>query len=57
MPYDSGVSRSDAGALIPTDVAGDLIKAATQESAALTLFKRAQLSTKTTRLPVLSALP
>jgi HK97 family phage major capsid protein len=57
VPYDSIISRSDAGALIPTDVAGDLIAAATQESAALTLFRRAQLSTKTTRLPVLSALP
>jgi HK97 family phage major capsid protein len=34
-----------------------LISAATQESAALTLFRRAQLSTKTSRLPVLAALP
>lgn len=34
-----------------------MIKAATQESAALTLFNRAQLSTKVTRQPVMSALP
>jgi HK97 family phage major capsid protein len=55
--YNSIISRTDADALIPTDVAEEVISAATQESAALSLFRRAQLSTKTTRLPVLSALP
>jgi HK97 family phage major capsid protein len=58
MPiYDSIISRTDADVLIPTETATDLIAAATQESAALTLFRRAQLSTKISRMPVLSALP
>jgi HK97 family phage major capsid protein len=57
MPYNSIVSRTDADALIPEDVVAGLISAATQESAALTLFRRAQLSTKTSKLPVLAALP
>ena len=58
MPtYNSIVSRTDADALIPTDVASQLIAAATQESAALTLCRTAQLSTKLNVQPVLSALP
>jgi HK97 family phage major capsid protein len=57
VPYDSIISRTDADALIPTDVAAQLIAAATQESAALTLCQTAQLSTKLSRQPVLSALP
>jgi HK97 family phage major capsid protein len=58
MPtYDSIISRTDADALIPDEVAADLIAAATQESAALTLFRRAQMGTKLSTLPVLSALP
>jgi HK97 family phage major capsid protein len=43
--------------VIPVNVAQDVIKIATEQSAALTLFRRAQLSTKQTKLPVLSALP
>jgi HK97 family phage major capsid protein len=58
MPtYNNIISRTDADALIPVDVVEEVIAAATQESAALTLFKRAQLSTKTARMPVLAALP
>jgi HK97 family phage major capsid protein len=57
MPYDSIISRTDADTLIPTEQADAVIKAATQESAALTLFNRAQLSTKVTRQPVMAALP
>src|SRR5829696_5403217 len=53
MPYDSIISRADADSLIPQGQAEAVIKAATQESAALTLFNRAQLSTK---VPVMSAL-
>jgi HK97 family phage major capsid protein len=55
--YDSIISRTDADVLIPTDDADAVIAAATQESVALTLFNRAQLSTKVTRQPVMSALP
>jgi len=53
VPYDSIISRADADSLIPQGQAEAVIKAATQESAALTLFNRAQLSTK---VPVMSAL-
>lgn len=44
---------SDADALIPKEVVGDLIAAATQESAALTLFRNVQLSAKVASMPVL----
>lgn len=58
MPvYDSIISRCDADALIPKDVAGELIAAATGESGALTLFRNVQLSTKLATMPVLAALP
>jgi HK97 family phage major capsid protein len=57
VPYDSIVSRTDADTLIPQGQADAVIKAATQESAALTLFNRAQLSTKVSRQPVMAALP
>jgi hypothetical protein len=55
--YDSIISRSDADALIPREVATELIAAATGESAALTLFRNVQLSSKVGTMPVLSALP
>jgi HK97 family phage major capsid protein len=55
--YNAIISRTDADSLIPTNIASELIAAATQESAALTLCRNAQLSTKLTRQPVLSALP
>jgi HK97 family phage major capsid protein len=57
VPYDNIISRSDVDAAIPVDITADLISTVTQESAALTLFRRAQLSTKVTRQPVMSALP
>lgn len=57
MPYNSIISRTDADVLIPTEQADAVIAAATQESVALSLFNRAQLSTKTTRQPVMAALP
>jgi HK97 family phage major capsid protein len=57
VPYNTIISRTDADSLIPTGQADAVIKAATQQSAALTLFNRAQLSTKVTRQPVMAALP
>jgi HK97 family phage major capsid protein len=57
VPFDNIISRTDANALIPEDVANQAISAATKESAALTLCKQAQLSTKVNRMPVLAALP
>lgn len=58
MPYDNVVSRTDAGALVPEEVAREVIKRVPDESAAAKLFRglpplnRGQL-----RMPVLSALP
>jgi len=57
VPYNTIISRTDADALIPTEQAQAVIAAATQESAALTLCRTAQLSTKLNVQPVLSALP
>jgi HK97 family phage major capsid protein len=57
VPYDNIISRADAQALIPEEVATDVIAAATQASAALTLCRRATMSSKSKSLPVLSALP
>ena len=57
MPFNNIVSRADADALIPEEVATEIIQVATQESAALTLCRRATMSSKTKSLPVLSALP
>jgi HK97 family phage major capsid protein len=57
VPFDNIISRADADALIPEEVASEVIQTATQSSAALELCRRATMSTKTRQLPVLSALP
>ena len=57
MPYNNIISRSDAAALIPEDVAPDIIKRATEQSAALTLFRRVNMSAQQQRMPVMAALP
>ena len=56
MPFDNIVSRGDATATIPEDIAADVIKAATTQSAALSLFRQINMGSKLTTLPVLSAL-
>jgi hypothetical protein len=57
MPYNAIISRTDADGVIPTEVAGDVLKAAVQSSAALALSRRATMSSKLQRQPVLSVLP
>lgn len=56
MAYNNLISRTDAGAL-SEEVAASVISKATEQSAALTLFKRVPVGKNTLRLPVLSALP
>lgn len=56
-PYNNIISRTDAAALIPEDVAPDIIKRATEQSAALTLFRRVNMSRAQQRMPVMAALP
>jgi HK97 family phage major capsid protein len=57
MSYNNVVSRTDAAALIPEDVADDLLKYLPKASAALTLFRQVRMSRAQQRMPVLSALP
>lgn len=57
MPYDNIISRSDAAALIPEEVAAPLLRGSVEQSAAMTLFRRVPMSRAQTRIPVIAALP
>ncbi len=57
MPFNNIVSRTDAAALIPEQVAGTVLTRATEESAAMRLFGRIPVGGSQVRVPVLSALP
>jgi HK97 family phage major capsid protein len=57
MGYDNIISRTDAAALIPEEVARDLWNRVTTQSAALNLFRRIAVSRAQVRIPVVSALP
>jgi HK97 family phage major capsid protein len=57
MPYNNIIARADAAALIPEDVAPDIIKRAAETSAALSLFRRVNMSAQQQRMPVMAALP
>jgi hypothetical protein len=46
VPYNNLISRDDAAALIPQDVATEVIQLAAQESAALTLCRTVPMSSK-----------
>lgn len=56
MPFDNIISRTDADSLIPEEVATEVIKVATEQSAALSMFRRLSMGSKISRMPVLSAL-
>jgi HK97 family phage major capsid protein len=57
MPYDNITSRTDAAALIPEEVVNSVLTKATEQSAAMTMFKRVPMVRGQARMPVLSALP
>lgn len=57
MPYNSIIDRSGADALIPTQEAKEIIKDLPKKSAALSMFKQTQMSSKQTRQRVLDTLP
>lgn len=57
MPYDSRITRSGVAALVPEDVASDVIESAVESSAAMSLMRRVTMSTNQQRMPVLAALP
>lgn len=57
MPFDNIISRTDAAALVPEDVSESILTKATDQSAAMTLFRRVRMSREQQRMPVLSALP
>lgn len=55
--YNSLTSRTDAAALIPEEVSREIIQGLPAASAALSQFRRVNMSRAQQRLPVLSALP
>jgi HK97 family phage major capsid protein len=58
VAFNNITSRTDAAALIPEDVASEIISKATEESATMTLFRRLpNLARAQQRIPILSALP
>jgi HK97 family phage major capsid protein len=57
VAYNNLLSRTNVQALIPEVVSNEILGGLTNQSAALTLFRKVQMATNQTRLPVLSALP
>lgn len=55
--YNNIISRTDAQALMPEDVAADVIKRLPETSAALALFRHVTMSRAQQRMPVMAALP
>lgn len=57
MTYNDSMGSADVGALIPEEVAGEIISGINIQSAVMQLMRPARMSRAQQRLPVLSALP
>jgi len=57
MAYTNIISRTDASALMPEDVANAIMGEVEESSAAMSLFAHYQMPRGQTRIPVISALP
>lgn len=57
MPYNNIISRADSQALMPEEVASDIIQRLPQTSAAIALFRHVAMSRAQMRMPVMAALP
>jgi len=57
MAVNDLITRTDAGPLIPEDESNVILQAVQEQSAARRLMRTVTMSTKQTRLPVLSTLP
>lgn len=57
MPYNDSMTADDVSALIPEEVANEIISGVEVKSAALNLMRRARMSSSQQRMPVLSAIP
>jgi hypothetical protein len=57
VAYSNVISRTDAAALIPEEVAARVLSGAAKQSAALSLFTHVPMGRAQQRIPVLSALP
>jgi HK97 family phage major capsid protein len=57
VAYNNVTSRTDAAAVIPEEVSTEMLGKATEQSAALSLFRRVPVGRNQVRFPVLSALP
>lgn len=57
MAFNNIISRSDVNALIPEEVASEILGRIPEESAAMSLMRSVRMSREQQRMPVLSALP
>lgn len=57
MPYNSAMTSDDVSALIPEEVASNIISGIRNTSAAMQLMRKARMSRAQSRLAVISALP
>lgn len=57
MPYNSLTSRTDVSPLIPEEVSNIMLGKATEQSAALQMFRRIPVQVNQVRFPILTALP